>query len=273
MQIHETTDYEKFKFLPFNRMIKRKIVEKKKALLQKRNKLQTYPVVSTSNMEIIDGQHRFLACKELGLPVFYKIDPDFVPDDVVLINNENEKWSMEDCIRHWASRGKEAYRQLVKFCEEKDVYFSNLGAFLFGQDKKSMTFVKEGKLSWVDMKSLEQRIEIDRKVKSMILSSTALNGACGTFTSKANFVRSICELQTHPDFDAEHFFEALDKNLFRLKQCSLSSEYLSQWIAIYNLKKRDKRLEETDFCILFKRSKSLDFGVKARMIVKFEDSE
>lgn len=69
MEIQKTTDYKLFKKLDGNRDVK-----KTNALVKSIREfdLTMYsPIIVSVDFRIIDGQHRFAACRELGLPIYY----------------------------------------------------------------------------------------------------------------------------------------------------------------------------------------------------------
>lgn len=67
--INKTKNYDQFKTTNLNREkgIDRNRVEWLKNQIQRRNLLDMCPIIVNSNMEIIQGQHRWLLQKNLGL--------------------------------------------------------------------------------------------------------------------------------------------------------------------------------------------------------------
>lgn len=80
-----TKNYDVFTMHASNREINILNIKKIKASLCARNMLHLRPIVVNKKMEIKDGQHRFLAAKELGLEIFYQIDDDGEDYDIVLL--------------------------------------------------------------------------------------------------------------------------------------------------------------------------------------------
>lgn len=73
--MQETKEYEKFTFLSTNRPVQRNHVNKLKKSLSEYGFLESQPITVTEDYKILDGQHRFIACKEMGIPIKYvKID-------------------------------------------------------------------------------------------------------------------------------------------------------------------------------------------------------
>lgn len=64
--VEETTDYGMFNFMKGNRSVNP--FNLKRITESMRERCLFSPILVNDNMEIIDGQHRFLAQKDLGLP-------------------------------------------------------------------------------------------------------------------------------------------------------------------------------------------------------------
>ena len=74
MATKETTDYKRFKFLINNRQTARNHINRlKDAITKNPDILSVQPILVNEKMEIIDGQHRFTAASELGLPIHYTV--------------------------------------------------------------------------------------------------------------------------------------------------------------------------------------------------------
>ena len=69
LSVRRTNEYDKFKFIEFNRPINKNHVATLKSKIE-HNDMQTIITVDY-NYGILDGQHRFTAYKELGLPFNY----------------------------------------------------------------------------------------------------------------------------------------------------------------------------------------------------------
>ena len=70
-QIKVTTNYDLFSFMPGNRDIAKKNMLVKS--IEKIDLTEYKPIIVNENYVIIDGQHRFMACKELEKPIYYII--------------------------------------------------------------------------------------------------------------------------------------------------------------------------------------------------------
>jgi hypothetical protein len=88
-QILSTTNYSMFKFSSLNRTPSDEHVRILANAIKKSNQLDVNPIVVTKDMQIVSGQHRFLAAKRLGVPIFYIVKD--VPDTYYLEANSNQR--------------------------------------------------------------------------------------------------------------------------------------------------------------------------------------
>ena len=73
-------------------------------------------------MEIIDGQHRFQALKELNWPIMYYVDDAVTGADLITINNTQKNWGMLDYIHYYASLGNVTFKTLEKVVKAYDEF-------------------------------------------------------------------------------------------------------------------------------------------------------
>lgn len=117
MEIKSTNNYEIFKFKKENRELNyNKVMSLKSKLIE--DKRQIIPIIVNSEMEIIDGQHRFQALKELNWDVMYYIDDKVTTKDLITINNTQKNWSLNDYIHFYASSGYPCYILLEKLIKQ-----------------------------------------------------------------------------------------------------------------------------------------------------------
>ena len=120
--LYKTTDYDSIKHITGNRQINPQNVERLKISMGEKQ-LITAAVVN-DKMEIIDGQHRHEACRQLNLPFYYYIVDDYRLDDVQRMNSNMKNWTLADFhdtyIELYNSGDKDyvAYVELKLFMDE-----------------------------------------------------------------------------------------------------------------------------------------------------------
>lgn len=126
MKIHSTKDYSRFSFIENNRIVKRSHVDKFKKAIKNMDLTKYNPIKVDANLRIIDGQHRFHACMELGLPIYYIVVNDVDAEQAMIIDNQNnKKWEMMDWLRYRANKNGGCYKQLLDFVQQTGTRISN----------------------------------------------------------------------------------------------------------------------------------------------------
>ena len=118
MQISKTFDYERFKFLKTNRVV-RNTNQLKQSILQC-DLTYCNPIKVTKNFEIIDGQNRFTVCKELKKPIYYTIiDSDSVDvnEAITILNTAQRTWKLDDYLHKYVAEGRPNYIDFMKFLD------------------------------------------------------------------------------------------------------------------------------------------------------------
>lgn len=113
--IYETSDYDSFKFLNFNREAK-----PRKDLLEalEENGRFYEPIIVNKDMEVLDGQHRLLSAKMKRAPITFYIVGDAEAKEVIKsVNTERKNWSRREYIDFYAALGDKNYKILKEYIE------------------------------------------------------------------------------------------------------------------------------------------------------------
>ena len=113
--IHKTKDYDKFKHYSFNRTLNEGLVKRIMESINKIGYIHGKAVIVDKEMSIIDGQHRFEACKRLNLPIYYMVTTGDPQETIIQLNAQQQGWKMADYIDSWAGKGVKCYKQLKDF--------------------------------------------------------------------------------------------------------------------------------------------------------------
>ena len=126
MKIYSTKDYSRFSFLDNNRIVKSSHVNMLKKSIKNIDLTKYNPIKVDANLRIIDGQHRFHACMELGLPIYYVVLNGVDAEQAMIIDNQNnKKWEMMDWLRYRANKNGGCYKQLLDFIQQTCTTISN----------------------------------------------------------------------------------------------------------------------------------------------------
>ena len=119
-EIKVTNEYDKFKKLKGNRAVTEKRKEKIKNSILKVGYI-TSPILVNDKYEIIDGQGRFEALKELQLPIEYIIQDNIGITECVAMNIHQTNWSLLDYIQSYADKGIQSYQYIVDLMKEFNI--------------------------------------------------------------------------------------------------------------------------------------------------------
>lgn len=119
LTIFETKDYHKFKRLAGNRDIKS--VNKILNSINNTGYIMN-PIIVNEKMEIIDGQNRVEALKELNLPVHYYVIDGADIETARQLNLGRSNWKPLDYVKSYAEEGNESYQLLLKLLNDNKNY-------------------------------------------------------------------------------------------------------------------------------------------------------
>lgn len=114
-KVYKTMEYDAFRRLDTNRNPRtyRKIVASINEI-----GWQHDPIMVNEKNEIIDGQNRFLACKELGLPIEFMVQEGATIETARKMNTGQSNWVPMDYVKSYAQDGIQDY-QFVKNLVER----------------------------------------------------------------------------------------------------------------------------------------------------------
>lgn len=122
--IYKTFKYDVFKFVKGNRKPNKKNYSKLVKSMKEEQLI--LPICVNDKFEIIDGQHRFSACRDLGLPVYYYMVNNYGIEQVKRANIVSSNWRKEDYLHLFLEENDEDYVEFNSIIENYDITISNL---------------------------------------------------------------------------------------------------------------------------------------------------
>ena len=136
-KINYSNDYGLFYFLRGNRDLNESKVNKIiKSVQDGLNFFKYCPILVNEAFYIIDGQHRFVVCKKLKLPIYYVVVPNFSLRQIAEINNNQSKWKIRDFMNCYidADVNREDYKALETFTAEYGINVSlGINLLMYGK--------------------------------------------------------------------------------------------------------------------------------------------
>ena len=136
VNFYETKNYELFNFLPFNRDVANAHVKEITKSIKQHGFKGVIQVIKTSifdsenKMYILDGQHRFMAAKELNLPIKFELteftERKAAIEFITELNNSQKKWNTNQYLDIWSGLGIREYIKLSDVVRETKIQISAL---------------------------------------------------------------------------------------------------------------------------------------------------
>ena len=146
-EVNQTVNYSMFKRLSGNRSIPVSRVNKIKNSILSVGYV-TSPIIVNENLEIIDGQGRLEALKQLSLPVEYIIHENAGINECRAMNLYQTNWTMTDYIESYAEEGIESYVLLNEFVKKyKKLGLNPVINAITGLDGADTNSIKNGLFS------------------------------------------------------------------------------------------------------------------------------
>lgn len=144
--IKKTKDYDKFQVFTFNRPINEGLVKSIMKSITKIGYIEAKPILVDKTFAIIDGQHRFNACKNLGIDVYYSVTSADPKEAIIELNAQQSRWALSNYIHMYAESGVKCYQHLIDFENRRRLGISNSIYVLFsgGGDLSESKKIKEG---------------------------------------------------------------------------------------------------------------------------------
>jgi len=192
------------------------------------------PIICNEKLEIIDGQGRYEAAKELDLPVYFIIVPGLTIEDCRLLNRYNSTWSALDYCKSFAMTIP-AYALLLKTSAETSLPVTRV-ASLAGRavngGHKSMEILYTGKLQFTpeDAETVKRRCKMADELRTALLFSERLND---------QFYGSIKVMDSFAGYNHERMLKNCKQLRTTFVQTSSLSTQLKEFERIYNYRSKN----------------------------------
>lgn len=243
--VFKTYNYDQFKFLAENR-----IPDHIKALvLSFKNRLVPNAILCNEKKEIIDGQNRFLASKQIGAPIYYYCIDGLNIYDVASLNSYGKNWSNDDYIRMWANLGKEEYKKILNFCKEfPDISLSNAVTILSGARKRiteghllSDTTVDKGSMRLSGIKDgsfVINDLEHSRYVARCIMEYKPFSRPGKQIYIQSAFVSAMTRLLKNNNFDNAEMVRKAQMFTSMFYKCVSAKDYIQMLEDLWNYRRK-----------------------------------
>ena len=226
-----TYDYDLFKFNRNNRVINLNNRQKLFESLTENGFIKSFPLTvkmdhNDDKLEILDGQHRFVICKKMNLPVYYVIiENDF---NIAKINSTSIAWTVDTYIESYCKQGLKQYIDIKNFKEKHGFSYSQACALLAGTvcHTNVMRAIKNGTYKIKDLIFAEKVAKLSNEILEVYEGAKRR-----TFL---DVLYGICKLD---DIDLNRLVKNCKKYSHLIKSYTNRKETLRMLEEIYNYKR------------------------------------
>lgn len=122
VKVYVTKDYGLFDLERGNRVLNKTKIKRIEADIKAgTNLLKECPIIVVERRDklvIVDGQHRFQVCKNIGSYVWYVVRTGLSLLEIAKMNSNTEKWTQKDYLNCYINTGNPDYATLDKFEKE-----------------------------------------------------------------------------------------------------------------------------------------------------------
>lgn len=248
IKTNKTTDYTLFKMADNNRAyIRPSHVKHLIKSIEIRDLTEYKPITVNPDYTIVDGQHRFLACKELKKPIYYQIiEENSTPYDLISLN-VSLPWNLNDYLNYWVKEGNKNYIHLQAYIKKTGLLPTVVFKMIFGRSKKARQLFKEGLFVYKEDDYLLD-IDIVTTTRDIIKKHTKMSLKDLYFINSVRFLDALMDVMKHPDFDKEKWYRQLVLNVDLMTPKATYIQFKELILHIYNYKQKNKLQDlKTDF--------------------------
>lgn len=181
------------------------------------------PILINEKNEVIDGQHRLEAIKELGLPVYAIQENGLTLENVQALNANTKVWSPMDYAKSFSELGNHNYADYINFKKHYKLNHDVLLQYLALDRPMTGEMFKQGKLVVPHLERSDalckKLMDFERFYKRFKIRSFAL---------------AFKKVWEHPQYDHERMLLKLNQRPDAITDEALPENYVRQLENLYN---------------------------------------
>jgi hypothetical protein len=227
VKIWVATDYSKFKLNEFNRVPSH--YKKVRDSIREKDYTMYQPILVDKEMNIVDGQNRFLACKELGKPIYFIVSRDIKIYAAAEINQASKNWGINDYVEHYAKRHREPYIRMMDLAAKYKQKISVISHFgkMTDSIRNYSDLVKKGVFQFRDDINIDDFFEHAQMFQNYY-----------DFADKERFIRALLRLYLHPEYKPSQMEEKLRSASAIVHDQPKAEMLIDELLKLYNFRAR-----------------------------------
>lgn len=238
--IYETYNYDQFKFIEGNRdIVQTNYLRILNSIRSGYIKNPIFVIImEDGKLGIRDGQHRYLALKELSMPIHYMIQENIEGLTAIPRLNLSRNWGDIDFIQSYAKQGVEGYQKILEL-KEKYPDFKHIRTYL-SIVKSNTTVVSKKNVRESNIRSGEFQIKnwddiietCEKLMQFKICKTKYKTNPWG----KHGFYLSLLKLFKLPCYNHKAFFSKVELYPHDIVSHYAMRDYMVNFSNVYNYK-------------------------------------
>lgn len=219
-----TKEYDSFKRIAGNRPVSRQHVNRLKRKMTVKD--LKVPILINGKAEVIDGQHRLQARRELELPVYYTVNPELGIEETQMANSITKNWAIDDFLHSYTEQNFAHYNRYEEF-KNKYGFGHTVTTFLLqGGSINGNEDFNDGNFVVKDLRQAEEWAE---KILQVAPYYKGYN--------RRSFAFALVKLFKTPEYNHEEFITKLSYQSYKMVDCTTIPHYIRLIEDIYNYKR------------------------------------
>lgn len=244
--IYEESNYSRFYNCSDNRKIDKTFLAKLTQKIKEKDLLKCQPILIVKRpgfYEIIDGHHRFLAAKALGVPVYFIITEAITRQDLLQLQNR-KNWSIEDHLDFFIKEGQLSYIKVKELWEKnKWIGLSPSIIAVCAKPERALTNFRKGELHSLTEADIQRGQKIISWLRDYYLTLEKFHPIkkMRNKTKTLPLVKAMSRLANHPRYNHRKVLENLSETPLDFQSHEEPGEYVFMIESIQNGTKRKNR--------------------------------
>ena len=232
--IYVTKSYKQFSIIDINRKIKPLKVARLKEAMKKKYLGAQYPILVRSNSNnkvkwIIDGQHRFMAAKELKYSVYYIVTDSIGDHEIGDINSLQDKWNLADAMRSHRISGKHDYKVVDQFVTRHNVPVTTAILMLTANKSPDTKAFRDGK--FVVTASLQTAEELMQRIYDI--------KPYFKHAKTRTFIATMKAVTANESYDHRRMIDSIKCQRDKMHKCASRISYMRMIEDVYNFNRQE----------------------------------
>lgn len=227
IEIKCSKDYGLFHSYGPQRELIPNLVAKITRSMKKRGFSPTKPITVNKFMEIVDGQHRFQAAKNLGLPIYYMQDNDVTVDDVREMALAQAPWNIADYVSSQIRQGNECFARLAVLRDRSRCSWNTFLAGVFSDNNKAVIEdIKAGRFVLTETRTA--------MIEEFLAKFALFQDAFPQGFNHRQFVIACARMFGHPQYNHAQMTARMEYQSTKMVKCANVEQYIILLSDIYN---------------------------------------